>query len=65
MEQSGVGRAKSRFSPRDQGTGGLWVWHPGGTESDCCGVGFGRTREGVELSRQLSSLDSRLATGGV
>lgn len=64
MEQSGVGRAKSRFSPRDQGSGGLWVC-PGGTESDCCWVAFGWIREGVELSRQPSSLDSRLAKGGV
>lgn len=65
MEQSGVGRAKSRFSPRDQGSGGLWIWRPGGAESDCCGVGFGWTRGGVELSRQPSSLDSKFAKGGV
>lgn len=63
MEQSGVGKAKSRLAPRDQGSGGLWVWRPGGAESDCCRMGFGWTREGAELNRPLSSVDSRLAQG--
>lgn len=38
---------------------------PGGAESGCCWVGFGWTQEGAELGRQLSSLGSRLAQGGV